>query len=274
MKFPGLFIKAVTPIVALVFALAGIIQLRSQIWIAGAICIILAVVGFVFSMRLLEKSPFTPEELASVKPVLIPAIIWMVIVSLITISVIYVADNVKTAETDRFATAAWPAAVILSLIFTWRRVNKQASIAEQTSLRERFRTNRVELIILSIVLGVAFLVRTIGLSAHPYPWSGDEASIGMEARRILNGEITNFFDTGWSSQSNWSFIPTAISEMIFGQNIFAIRMASAFAGTLAVVFVYLTARVLFNPTIGLMAGGFLATLPYNVHFSRIGVSNI
>jgi 4-amino-4-deoxy-L-arabinose transferase-like glycosyltransferase len=46
------------------------------------------------------------------------------------------------------------------------------------------------------------------------------------------------------------------------------------AGTLAVLFVYLTGRVLFNPGIGLMAGAFLATLPYHVHFSRIGVNNI
>ena len=274
MKFPGLFIRAVTPIAALVLALAGIVQLRSQIWTLGIICILLAVVGFVFSMRLLEKSPFTPEEVDSVKPVLIPAIIWMVIVSLVTISVIYVADNVETAETDRFATAAWPAAVILSLIFTWRRVNRPSSITEQTSLREKFRTNRVELIILSIVLGIALLVRTIDLSAHPYPWSGDEASIGMEARRILNGEIINFFDTGWSLQPNWSFFPTAITEMIFGQNILAVRLTSALAGTLAVLFVYLAARVLFNPSIALMAGAFLTTLPYNVHFSRIGVNNV
>ena len=89
---------------------------------------------------------------------------------------------------------------------------------------------------------MAFLLRTIDLTAHPYPWSGDEASIGMEARRILNGEITNFFDTGWSLQPNWSFVPTAITEMIFGENILAVRLTSALAGTLAVLFVYLTAR--------------------------------
>ncbi|HXQ36287.1 MAG TPA: glycosyltransferase family 39 protein, partial [Anaerolineales bacterium] len=37
---------------------------------------------------------------------------------------------------------------------------------------------------------------------------------------------------------------------------------------------YLTARELFNPSIALIAATFLATLPYNVHFSRIGVNNI
>ncbi len=274
MKFPGLFIKAVTPIVALVLAFAGVVQLRSQIWTAGTICMILAVGGFMFSMRLLEKSPFTSYELEALRPVLFPAILWMIIIGLVTISVIYVADNVKTAETDRFATAAWAGAVILSLILTWRRINVPALTDDQISLRERIKANRVEFIILSLVLGTAFLVRTINLSTHPYPWSGDEASIGMEARRILNGEIVNFFDTGWSLQPNWSFVPTAITEMIFGQNILAVRLTSSLAGILAVFFVYLTARVLFNSSIALMSGAFLATLPYNVHFSRIGVNNV
>ena len=207
-------------------------------------------------------------------PFLVKVILWVVIIGMVTISVIYVADNVKSAKTDHVAVTAWICAIALSLIVTWWDVIRLLFTGQFTSLREKIRTNRVEFIALSLVLGMAFLLRTISLSTHPYPWSGDEASIGIEARRILNGEITNFFDTGWSLQPNWSFVPTTITEMIFGQNILAVRLTSALAGILAVLFVYLTARVLFNPTIGLMAGAFLATLPYNVHFSRIGVSNI
>ncbi|HKY52666.1 MAG TPA: glycosyltransferase family 39 protein, partial [Anaerolineales bacterium] len=274
MKSPGILLKAVLPILSIVLALAGIVQLRSGIWAAGGICIVLAVAGFALSTRLVEKSPFSSEEFETLNPILIARILWIIIISMVAISVIYVADNTKSAETDRFAVTAWVFAILLSLITTWWQPIKSILTNGLSSLREKIRTNQTELIVLSFVLAVAFLLRTISLSAHPYPWSGDEASIGLEARRILNGEVTNFFDTGWSSQSNWSFVPTAISEMIFGQNIFAVRMASALAGTLAVLFVYLTARVLFNLEIGLMAGAFLATLPYNVHFSRIGVSNI
>ncbi|HVF24908.1 MAG TPA: glycosyltransferase family 39 protein [Anaerolineales bacterium] len=274
MKFPASFIKALAPIVSLTLAFVGVLQLRNQFWTVGTICILAAVVGFVFSMRALEKSPFTPEETDTLKPVLSPAISWMVVIGLVTISVIYVVDTVETVETDRFAAAAWVAAIILSLILVWRRSNAQTSIADQNTLRGKLRVNRFEIIILSIVLIMAFLVRTIDLSAHPYPWSGDEASIGMEGRRILNGEITNLFDTGWSIQPNWSFVPTAITEMILGENILAVRLTSVIAGTLSVLFVYLLARQLFNPSIALMAAAFLATLPYNVHFSRIGVNNI
>jgi 4-amino-4-deoxy-L-arabinose transferase-like glycosyltransferase len=274
MKFPGLLLKAVTPTVSTVLALVGVIQLRSQIWMVGALCLVLAVIGFILSMQLLEQNPFTAEELETIKPILLPSILWVIIIGLITISVIYVADNVKSVETDRFAVFFWVIAIGLSLILTWWTTIQQLLTHGFVFFRDKIKVNRVEVIALSFVLGIAFLLRAISLSAHPYPWSGDEASIGIEARRILNGEITNFFDTGWSSQPNWSFVPTALTEFIFGQNIFAVRLASALAGTLAVLFVYLTARVLFNPTVGLMAGAFLATLPYNVHFSRIGVSNI
>ena len=274
MKFLKLFTKALMPVSSIAFALAGIVQLRSQFWAAGAICLLLAVGGFVFSIRALEKSPFTSEEIDILKPVLFPAILWMVVIGLVAISVIYVVDTVETVETDRFAAATWVAAVILSLVLVWRRGNQSMVNIEQTSMRERLKANRNEVIILSIVLFMAFLLRTLFLTTHPYPWSGDEASIGMEGRRILNGEITNLFDTGWSIQPNWSFLPTAITEMILGETILAVRLTSAIAGTLSVLFVYLLSRQLFNPSIALMAAAFLATLPYNVHFSRIGVNNV
>jgi 4-amino-4-deoxy-L-arabinose transferase-like glycosyltransferase len=160
--------------------------------------------------------------------------------------------------------------VLLGLLAVWWKGLRSGSWHPV----ETVKANRWEVGLLAGILLLAFLLRTVLLTSHPYPWSGDEASIGMEASRILKGEITNFFDTGWSSQPNWSFVPTAITELIFGRNIIAIRMASALAGTLAVLFVYLFGREMFNPAIALMAGAFLAAMPYHLHFSRVGVANI
>lgn len=274
MKVQGTFIKAIIPIISIVLALAGLIQLRGGNWIAGAVCITLAITSFVISIQLLEKRPITPEELETQDPTLATKVMWVIVIGLVTVSVLYVADNLKSVETDRIAVTAWAGAVVLGLILTWGSTIRLLFADKFSLLKDQIRVRRGEFIALILVLVGAFLLRTISLSAHPYPWSGDEASIGIEARRILNGEVTNFFDTGWSSQPNWSFVPAVITEVIFGQNILAIRLTSALAGTLAVLFVYLTARVLFNPTIGLIAGAFLATLPYHVHFSRLGVHNI
>ena len=274
MKFQSVFLRAVIPIFSLLLAFTGIVQLRSGSLGLGAICIVLAISSFVLSVQLLEKNPFTSGELETLSPTLAPRVLWAIVIGSVLLSVIYVADNVKNVETDRIAVVAWVSAMLFGLILMWQATIRLFLAGKFSLLRVKIRANRAEVIALSVVVGVAFLLRTISLSAHPYPWSGDEASIGIEARRILNGEITNYFDTGWSSQPNWSFVPAAVTEIIFGQNILAIRLTSVLAGTLAVLFVYLTGRVLFNPGIGLMAGAFLATLPYHVHFSRIGVNNI
>ena len=271
MSLPRLFIKATIPLASSLLIFVGLVQLRAQIWTVGAICLVLAMFGFILSVRLLESSPFTIDELDTLRPWVVPALLWTLVISFIGVSVLYVTDDFHSLETDRIAAAAWVLSVLLGLFIVW---GKSLRAMDSTALREKIRANRNEVILLVIVLTLGFAVRTLDLSTHPYPWSGDEASIGTEGARIISGAITNFFETGWSSQPNWSFVPTAFTEMIFGKNIVAVRMTSVLAGTLAVLFVYLTARELFNPSIALMAAAVLATLPYNVHFSRIGVNNI
>lgn len=270
MHLPRSFLRAAIPILSIFPILAGIMQLRAQLWVAGTICIILAMLGFIFSIRWLEKKPLTVEEMDDLSPLILPTILWTVILSLLTVSTFYVVDNIHGPETDRIAAVTWVTSVILGMLTVWWKRSR----SDRTVVWEKIKSNRTELILLVIILALALAVRTINLSTHPYPWSGDEASIGSEAIRLLRGEVTNLFDTGWSSQPNWSFIPTAITELIFGNNIIAVRLTSAVAGTLAVLFVYLAGRELLNPIVGLMAGAFLATLPYNVHFSRLGVNNI
>lgn len=270
MKSQRLLIKALAPIISIVLLLAGVISLRSQFWIAGTVCLLLALAGFIYSIRLLESLPFTPEELDVLGPLIPTLLIWLLVFSLTMVAVLYVADNFKNVQTDRVAAFAFVGSILLGLLAVWWQTLRSKS----GEFVDKIKANRFEVGILLGVLLLAFVLRTIDLSSHPYPWSGDEASIGMEAARILNGEVTNFFDTGWSSQPNWSFVPTALTEILFGKNIIAVRMASALAGTLAVLFVYLTGREMFNPMVGLMAGTFLTTLPYHIHFSRVGVDNI
>jgi hypothetical protein len=217
MKFQRLFIKAFTPIISIVLLLASIALLRAKFFGGGSICLLLALAGFIFSIRYLEKSPFTPAELDTLRPFLSSFGVWLLIISLTLISVLYVADNAKTTETDRVAAFAFVGSLILGLLAVWwgawrRRLG---------TVIETLKVNRVEAGLLLVVIFLAFALRTIGLASHPYPWSGDEASIGTEAFRILNGEITNYFDTGWSSQPNWSFMPTALTEILFGKGIIA-----------------------------------------------------
>jgi 4-amino-4-deoxy-L-arabinose transferase-like glycosyltransferase len=71
-----------------------------------------------------------------------------------------------------------------------------------------------------------------------------------------------------------AFLPTGISVSIFGRTATAVRLVSVILGTLAVLAAYLFTREVFDRTKAWVAAGLLATLPLNVHFSRLGVDNI
>jgi 4-amino-4-deoxy-L-arabinose transferase-like glycosyltransferase len=125
-----------------------------------------------------------------------------------------------------------------------------------------------------ILLGcLALWLRTYNLELQPYAMVNDEGEVGQEALRILAGLRTNFFETGWSAQPIWSFVPTAISVALFGHTTFAVRFVSAVQGTLSVICLYLLAREAFDRATAFLAAGFLVTLPFHIHFSRLGVCN-
>jgi hypothetical protein len=92
MKHHRVLIKALTPILSIVLLFAGVILLRAKLWPAGIICLVLALLGFVYGMRLLEKSPFTSEEQEYLRPLIPTFLVWLVVIALSFISVFHVAD--------------------------------------------------------------------------------------------------------------------------------------------------------------------------------------
>jgi len=90
----------------------------------------------------------------------------------------------------------------------------------------------------------------------------------------MAGENLHLFATGWSGQPYWSFLPTGACLLLWGKNIFAIRMLSVIAGSLNILFLYLLARETLNRDIAIAAAAFLVAFPYHLQFSRIGVHNI
>src|ERR1700752_946403 len=161
MSLPRLFIKATIPLASILLIFAGLIQLGAQFWTMGAICLVLAMVGFIFSVRLLERSPFTVDEIETLRPWAAPVLLWSVVTSLLAISVLNVTDHFNSVETDRIAAATWGLSVLLGLFIIW---GKGLWSINRTPLSEKIRANRNELILLGIVLAFAFVVRTIDLS--------------------------------------------------------------------------------------------------------------
>lgn len=124
-----------------------------------------------------------------------------------------------------------------------------------------------------LALGVAIFLRFYQLADLPYGSWYDEAESGLEAVEILKGRE-------FSPMAKFTFNPSlffyaiALSFRVFGISIIGVRVITAVAGVLTVLFLYLLMKELFHRKIALMAAFFLAVLSWHVTFSRIGMQNV
>jgi 4-amino-4-deoxy-L-arabinose transferase-like glycosyltransferase len=259
-------------ILSVLFIFLGLLWMRSHGLLPGGILLVFSIGLFLFSVKAIEKNPPGDNELALLKPYFFPALLFIGAVALTGMVIVNVTDNSRSTGLDHLASAEWLMSILcLSAAVLWAVRWKPP---RPSTIRDWVKANPVEIGLVSVIIVASLAIRMVYLTQHPYPWSGDEASIGLEARRLLSGENTNWFSTGWSGQPNVSFLPTAFSMLIFGQTIFAIKMTSVIGGTLAVLAVYLLGREWFGKEIGIIAAGFLAAYPFHLQFSRIGVDNV
>jgi 4-amino-4-deoxy-L-arabinose transferase-like glycosyltransferase len=252
-------------------SLGGIIILRQGATIAGIIVTIIAAIIFVFLGIYNDKHPMSEEEALAYRPYLAPSLFWIASISIMLFIVSAMSNWDRPGSLNHWITIGWLGSLLCAIIGTLFAVNWRP---DWKQFLENIKRNRVELIIVSCLLLVGLFFRIYIISDHPFPWSGDEASVGIEGERIISGEVTDFFESGWSGQPNWSFVPTALSLTIFGRNFFAIRLVSVLEGTLAILWLYLLARELFGRSIATLAAGFLVAYSCHLQFSRIGVNNI
>lgn len=227
---------------------------------------------FFFSAWLIEKTPPSEEEITTLKSQTIPILFIFAAANLAVFLIFNVTDFNRTARLDHLATAEWILSVLsLSIGVLWMVKWK---LPKSKAVLEWIKINRLEFYLVTGIVLTGLFVRLVSLTEHPYPWSGDEAEIGFEAIRLLSGEKTYLFDTGWSGQPNASFLPTLFSFLVFGRSFLAIKMVSALAGTFSVLALYLLGREWFGKEVAAMAGAFLVAFPFHLQFSRIGVDNI
>ena len=266
------FLGLIAPIASIFFALAGVFLLRAQLWTTGAVSVLIAMVALIADLRFFDRLTFDRGQPGELRLRSIPAALWVTAIWLNGVATFQVAAGSGSSASERLAAVAWICSVLIGLLTAWISGPHSTTF---DSIARRISAHRRELILLLGVVMVAIVVRTFELAMHPYPWSGDEASVAREASRIVSGDTNTFFRTGWSDQPYWSFVPTAtIQFLVVGDGILAARLTSVLIGTLAVVAVYIVGRELFDGVVAVMAAAFLATLPYHVHFSRLGFQNI
>ena len=259
-------------ILSILLTIPAILLMRKMELLAGVIVLVVALALFLLSARSIEKKGLTEEEVVTMKPYLFPVIFFITAFILTSLLIFNITNGARTTDLNHWATAEW----ILSLLCLitgvlwidhWKTKRLKTII-------EWIKANPVEFGLVAAILIAGLIVRIVALTQHPYPWSGDEASIGMEARRILTGENTDWFNTSWSGQPNVSFLPTMFNMLIFGENMFAVKLTSAVTGALSILALYLLGREWFGREIALIASAFQVAYPFHLQFSRIGVNNI
>jgi 4-amino-4-deoxy-L-arabinose transferase-like glycosyltransferase len=133
---------------------------------------------------------------------------------------------------------------------------------------------RWEIVALLTLTLLALLARVVLVDRIPQNFGGDEGEMGLMARLVLQGQLTDPFITGWLSHPTLWFFMQALSLQIFGDGVFGLRVLSALIGTATIPALYVFARPLYGRAVALAAAALLVTYHFHIHFSRVGVNNI
>lgn len=121
---------------------------------------------------------------------------------------------------------------------------------------------------------LALALRVINLDIIPPTLGGDEGSQGVEALKMLRGELLNPFITSWMSVPTMSFFFNALTIGPLGHTAFALRLPWAIIGTTTVLIMFALTRRLKGLAMALMVGALLATYHYHIHYSRLGSNQV
>lgn len=205
---------------------------------------------------------------------------------LLTVLVLYVLQISPPLEDYTWTLLPWIGAMLLyvAAIAPWRRPNV-AELRDWRGHLGRLRSRLQALLpgprwwlqprwqvagLLGAILLVALGVRLWDVSNIPPTLGGDEGSQGLDAIKVLEGEITNPFSTGWLGVPTLSFYFKALSIGALGNTIFALRLPWVLVGTASVLILFLLVRRLAGLTVALVTAALFATYHYHIHFSRLG----
>lgn len=120
------------------------------------------------------------------------------------------------------------------------------------------------------VLATAVFLRFWQLGSWPPGLYRDEATNGLDALRVLEGEHALFFPANNGREPAYIYL-TAGAISLLGRSPLAVRLAAALAGSLTTLVVYLLAKEWFGRRVGLLSAALWAITLWPVHLSRIGL---
>ena len=131
------------------------------------------------------------------------------------------------------------------------------------------RASRLDLAIVVALTAIAAVPRLVLLDQIPPGLHGDEAWTGINARQILDeGWIGPYVGSALGYPSGPLYFAAVVIKL-FGETLYSVRLSMALLGIVTIPLAYLTFRVMFDRTLAVFAGIFLAVGLWHLHFSRI-----
>ena len=119
---------------------------------------------------------------------------------------------------------------------------------------------------LIVLIGAALRFYRIG--ELPPGLYRDEGYYGLDALRVLDGAFAIYFTANNGREGLFMYV-LAASVALFGRTPEALRIASAFIGTLTLVAIYFAGRNTFSPRIGALSAAILAVTFWHLALSRV-----
>ena len=193
-----------------------------------------------------------------------------------------VGDEVRPPGSGAAALLLWIAGTAVVLLALWPGAldrllhrNRQAASNSVRNLVPAWRSlGHREILTVAAIALLALLFRLIKVDEIPYVLTGDEASMGREALRVLSGELGNPFILGWFSHPTLYYYVLALPLKLLGQTTLALRLFSPFVGALSVVATYFFARRAWGRPVALASSILLAGYHFHIHYSRLAINNI
>ena len=132
------------------------------------------------------------------------------------------------------------------------------------------RALQLEIAAVAAIVLLALFLRTYNLTTLPAGFHGDEAVIGLEARRILETGSIGPYSPYAAGQPTGPIYLVAVSVAVVDDVVLAVRLVPAILGTLTVLALYVVMRRNFTLATALSAAGILAVMNWHLHFARIG----
>ncbi len=119
------------------------------------------------------------------------------------------------------------------------------------------------------LLAVGGFLRAYQLGILPLRVHGDMASVGLQARAILQGEFPGWFALGWATIPMWGFAHEALTMALLGDSLIGLRASAVLGGMVSLLGVYALGREAWTPRVGVLALAALSIDVVHIHFSRI-----